>query len=666
MKILMNIMSLVGMLVILSACGPNFEATVPAGEVKPRQVSPWLAYGGPGGQKFAPVVHINKFNVANLKPAWVFRTGDVSTVFQTTPILVSGQLVFCSPYNRVFSLDPFTGGELWQFDAKIDRDARVSNEFNCRGVAAGLVAPSGHCGERIFMATNDARLIALDSKTGQRCHHFGTRGEVDLSSGVGKLRHPGEYQVTSPPAVAGGVVVVGSAVRDGSRVDAPSGVVRGYDIRTGALVWAFDLAPPGFDYANRPVSAAGYALGTPNVWSVMSVDDARGLVFLPTGNPSPDYDRSINGDLNYYGSAVVALHAATGRVAWHFNTVVNDLWDFDVPSQPVLAEVTIRGEEIPVVIQSTKMGFIFVLHRETGEPVIDVNYLEVPVSGPLAAQLSPTQPFPPDVFQVSRRYQAGDSLLGLCDGLDAQSVIGPIYTPITEQWTVGLPSNMGATNWGGIAVDARRGLIAVHTNAVPFRTKLIRRSEAVDLLRVLNDEGASDQQKIHAREEMRVRFDLPEDVELAQQQGVEFLMARHIYRDPYVGAPCAGLPMAEMMVLDIAEQKQIWRRPHGSLRDFAGLPVNTGVPGVGGPLITQSGLVFIGGAAEKAIRAYDLTTGEQLWHHRLPHPGNATPMTYEVETNHGKHQFLVIAAGGDARTGVGGVGDYLVAFSLPH
>ena len=359
------------------------------------------------------------------------------------------------------------------------------------------------------------------------------------------------------------------------------------------LRWAFDLAPPGYDYSTRPVSEDGYALGTPNVWSAMSVDHKRDLVFLPTGNPSPDYDRPLNGDLSHFGSSVVALRASTGEVVWHFQTVLSDLWDFDVPAQPVLTDFEIDGVKVPAVVQATKMGFVFVLHRETGEPLVEVVEQPVDVHGPLAAQLSPVQPFPPQAFQVSRQYESGASLLGLCDDMDAQSVVGPVYTPITEQWTIGLPSNMGAINWGGVAVTARSEIV-VHTNSVPFRTKLIERQGASDLLSVLETPGLEEAEYDAAWQSFRTRYDLPENVEVARQHTSNYLMARHVYLDPLVGIPCAGLPMGEILVIDGPRQAVRWRVPHGSLRDFVGLPLEYGVPDVGGPLATEGGLIFIG------------------------------------------------------------------------
>ena len=651
---------------LLTACGSEPDFDPPGGvAAEPRQTSPWPSYGGAGGRKFASLGDaLNRTNVADLELAWTYRTGVVDTVFQATPVLADGRLLFCTPYNKVVALDPLTGGELWTFDPEIDPDLRPANEFNCRAVAP-MPREGDACPSRVFMATNDARLIALSGVDGTPCEAFGRAGEVDLSEGVGDTQWAGEYQVTSPPVIAGERVIVGSAISDGNRTDAPSGVVRAFDAITGQLAWAFDLAPPDFDYATGAVSAAGYALGTPNVWAPMSVDDERDLVFLPTGNPAPDYYREGPVDMAHYAASVIALKASTGELVWHFNTVLKDFWDFDVPSQPVLSDLEIDGALVPVLIQATKMGHVFVLNRETGAPVVDVDYRQVPRHGPLENQLSDVQPFPPEAFQTSRSYTPGESLLGLCDDLDAESVSGPVFTPITEQWTIGLPSNMGATNWGGVAVDPTRGLIVVNTNSVPFRTKLIARSEAQDLLDVLQGRSATAEERRDARAQLDLRFNLPPGTEVAPQNGVDYLMARHPYLDPTLGIPCAGAPLAEIMAIDVNRRQQVWRHPHGTLRDVISVPLEWGAPGMGGAAITESGLILIGAAAERRVRAYDIESGEELWQHALPAPGNATPMTYTVRTEAGERPFVVIAAGGDSRGGIGGQGDYMVAFSLP-
>ena len=438
-------------------------------------------------------------------------------------------------------------------------------------------------------------------------------------------------------------------------------------MRTGELVWAFDLAPPDFDYTSGLVSDAGYALGTPNVWAGFAVDQQRDMVFLPTGNPAPDYFRNEGPDMAHYGSSVIALRGSTGELVWHFKTVERDFWDFDVPSIPSVVDLQLDGEQVPALVQSTKMGFIFVLNRETGEPLIDVEYRQVPRYGPLQDQLSPTQPFPPDAFQVSRGYVAGQSPLGLCSRYEEESQIGDVYTPITEQWTIGLPSNMGATNWGGVAVDAQRGLIAVHANSLAFRTKLLDQSKAPpELIATMSDT----QQPLDAHREAyfayRDFFEIASDVEVGVQTGAAYSMARHPMFDPYLGlVPCAGFPLGEVLVIDVNQRKQLWRQPHGQFPSFLKGMFNTGLPQMGGPLLTSTGIFFLGSLFDSSLRAYDVNNGELLWKHALPAPGAATPMSYSVQDEQGKvRQFVVIAAGGDTRSPLGGSSDYVVAFAV--
>ena len=662
---------------VLSSCSTTDFAALQVPdetEATARVTSPWPSHAGPGSARFTDVALISKENVQRLKPAWTFRTGDANEIFQNTPILASGLLVVCSPFNKVSALDPLTGAQVWTYDPEIAR-ARYPNLANCRALAqwsdseaATQLEPIGQtvnaCVNRLFMATNDARLISLDGLTGMVCAEFGSGGEIDLKAGVGQLSWAQEYQVSSPPAVVGDVVVVGSAVADNQRIDAPSGVVRGYDVRSGKLVWAFDLAPPDFDYATGLVSEAGYALGTPNVWSGFAVDQPRDMVFLPTGNPAPDYARNPGPDMAHYGSSVVALRGSTGELIWHFKTVERDFWDFDVPSIPSLVDLQLAGRSVPALIQSTKMGFIFLLNRETGEPVIEVERREVPRFGPLKDQLSPTQPFPPEAFQVSRRYEKGRSPMGLCSSMEEESQVGEIYTPITEQWTIGLPSNMGATNWGGVAVDAQRGLIALHSNNLAYRTKLLDKSNAPSqLLETMGDVDRPIAERRAAYEAYRASFEIGDDVELGVQAGADYAMARHVAFDPYLGlVPCGGFPLGEVMVIDINEQRQQWRRPHGN---FPAKVFSIGSPQNGGPLLTTTGVFFLGSLFESKLFAYDVDNGELLWQHALPAPGNATPMSYAVKDDEGNaKQFVVIAAGGDARSPLSASSDYIVAFAI--
>jgi quinoprotein glucose dehydrogenase len=332
----------------------------------------WSAYGRDGGgARFAPLTQINRANVKQLKPAWTYRTGDLSdgknarssSAFQCTPLMVDGVLYVVTSFNRVIALDPATGKEKWIYDPKIDLKRGYHNQLVSRGLATWRDAQGKR---RILMGTNDARLMALDAATGKLCEDFGNGGQIDLAKGVGvNERDPGEYQMTSPPAISKDLVIVGSAIGDNGRVNAASGVVRAFDVRTGKLRWAWEPIPPGFK--KTATSDAGYQLGTANVWATISVDETRDLVFLPTGNTSPDYFGGVRNGLDFYSSSIVALRGSTGKVVWHFQTVHHDVWDYDLPAQPALITVRQNAREVPAVAVATKVGHLFILHRETGK-----------------------------------------------------------------------------------------------------------------------------------------------------------------------------------------------------------------------------------------------------------------------------------------------------------
>ena len=626
----------------------------PPGEDRP--VAEWPSYGGdPGGSRYSPLDDIRADNLSQLEIAWTHRTGDVAdgkgefeetSAFELTPLLVDGTLFACTPFNRVLALDPETGAKRWGFDPGLDLTANYANQFVCRGVATWLDpdrAAGEPCRRRIFTATNDARLFALDAATGARCADFGEAGEVDLNPGVGEQLWKGEYQVTSPPAVAGDLVVVGSAVGDNQRVDAPSGVVRAFDARTGALRWAWDLSPPGGGAG--PAAETGYLLGTPNVWAPISVDEARGLVFVPTGNPSPDYWGGRRGEIDHYGSSVVALRAGSGEVVWSFQTVHHDLWDYDVSSQPALTTLRRGGESIPAVIQATKMGLLFTLHRETGEPLFEVEERPVPQGGAPGEILSPTQPFPVKPPPLVRHSLSPEDAWGITpfdrgscrEKLEALRYDG-IYTPPTLQGSLMYPGNAGGANWGSVAVDPVRQILIARVSDFPF---------AVTLLPAESFE--------------RERRENP-GVEISPQRGTPYAMRREAVLSP-LGVPCNSPPWGSLVAVDLAAGEIRWQVPHGTIRDIAPvpLPIKLGTPGIGGPLVTASGLVFIGAAMDDYLRAFDVETGEELWKGRLPAGGQATPMSYRVHP--GGKQYVVIAAGGHGRAGTR-LGDYIVAFAL--
>ena len=642
-----------GLLPSLSAC--HDDAAGPAGPTGGPDTD-WPSYGGdPGGQRFAEVADVTKDNVTRLRPAWRYASGDFSdgkgdvastSAFEVTPILVEGTLYFCTPFNRVIALDPATGSERWTFDPRIDLTGRYANQLVCRGVAHWRdprAAAGARCAARIFTATNDAFLHALDAASGSPCRDFGEQGRVDLSRGVGSTRWKGEYQVTSPPALAGDLVIVGSAVSDNQRVDAPSGVVRAYDARSGALRWAFDLAPPGRPPAPGHSSDAGWVLGTPNVWAPLSVDEARDLVFLPTGNPAPDYWRGSHPALSRYGSSVVALRASTGQVVWSFQTVHHDLWDYDVPAQPTLTSVQRDGTRVPALVQATKMGILFVLQRETGEPLFRVEERPVPQDGAPGEQLSPTQPFPLLPPPLVRHALSPDDAWGVaffdrrwCRHRIRELRFDGIYTPPTLQGSLMFPGNLGGSNWGGVAVDAERQVVVANVSDLPFVVTLLPR-ERYDAEKRANP-----------------------GVEVSPQDGTPFAMRREPFLSP-LGLPCVKPPWGMLVAVDLERGAILWQTPLGTARDRAPIPVpiRFGTPNVGGPLLTSGGLVFIGAALDDYLRAFDLATGEELWKGRLPAGGQATPMSYRV----GGRQFVVIAAGGHGRAGTT-LGGELVAFAL--
>lgn len=614
----------------------------------------WPVYGGdPGGLRASPLTQIDRENVARLEWAWEYRTGDVSagdaegrdkTAFQATPILAEERLFFCSPHNRVFALDPDTGEELWRFDPEVGETGHWLR--TCRGVAFARVAPTGRCAARIYAATMDARLFALDAEDGRPCEEFGAGGAVDLTTGVG-VDSPHEYGVTSPPTIVGDIVAVGSQVADGQRVGAPSGVVRGFDLRSGRLRWAFDPVPPGTP--PLPPSESGaprYHRGSPNAWSIFSADLDRNLLFVPTGNPSPDFYGGLRDGLDHYGSSVVALDAGTGRVRWHFQTVHHDLWDYDVPAQPTLLDWETPDGVTPALLQATKMGHLFLLDRTTGVPLFPVEERPVPESrldGELAA---PTQPFPTHPPPLLTGSVSPGDAWGMvpwqrraCADAIAELDHGQPFLPPSEKGTLQAPGVAGGINWGGVAIDPKRGLAVVNVNRMPNVERAVPRAEAAS-----------------------VEIERPRST-LFPQRGTPFAQFQSVLVSSW-GVPCTAPPWGTLVAIDLATGETRWEVPFGSTRDLAPFPfwVDWGLPSMGGPIVTASGLVLIGASMDDALRAYDIETGALLWRTRLPAGGQATPITYRQA---GGRQFVVIAAGGHGTLGTT-LGDSLVAYALPE
>ena len=603
----------------------------------------WDHWGGDqGGTRFSTLAQITPANVDRLIRAWQFHTGDLEsrppavmarTKFEATPLFVEDSLILCSPFNEVIALDPGTGAQKWRYDPKVSNSERPANRYVCRGVAHWVdeaAAEGAACRSRIFMGTNDARVIALDARTGSPCADFGHNGEVAIEIGK-ELLWPGEFQITSAPVVSRGVVVVGSSIADNVRVDAPRGTVRAFDARSGRPRWSFD-----------PLIHDGIEAGHANVWAPMSADDERGLVFLPTTSPSPDFWGGKRVGNDEHANSVVALKTETGELVWSFQTVHHDVWDYDLPAQPTLARIDTGDGMRDVVIQPTKQGFVFVLDRDSGKPVWPVEERAVPQGGAEGEQLSPTQPFPTHVPPLMPQRFSRDEvfkplpLVGSpsCDAQFADVRNDGLYTPPSTQGTLEFPMNGGGVNWGGVAFDPVNQILYANTSYAVHLIKLLPAAEA---------DG----------------FTPPPGVELGQQRGAAFAMTRQLALSR-LGLPCNNPPWGRLVAVDLKGGKILWRATVGTVEDRTpfGIAFKWGTPLVNGVVITAGGLVFTG-AMDAYLRAFDAKSGAELWQGRLPVPGIANPMTYPWKGE----QYVVIAAGGHSEAGTT-IGDSVVAFRL--
>lgn len=635
-------------------------ATLLAAPLGAQAAGEWPAYGrDPGGMRHSPLTQVDTATVSQLTRVWEYRTGERETrpersappSLEVTPLMVDGRLYISTPFGRVYALDPATGEPLWRFDAEVDINGGYG-DFTSRGVSTWLdaeAASDAACRRRIFVATIDARLIALDAATGEPCARFGRRGTVNLRRGLRIAPYePQAFQVTSPPLVVGDLVITGSAIADNSRADPASGEVRAYSARTGRLEWTFYPVPQRPDPLSESSWRANSArrTGGANAWSVLVADTARGLVFVPTSSPAPDYFGGLRPGDNRYANSVVALRAATGEVVWHFQTVHHDLWDYDNAAPPALAEVDRDGITVPVVLQATKTGMLFVLHRETGEPVFPVEERRVPASTVSGEDAWPTQPFTARTAPlVPLRYDASAAWgptpedREACRAQMAELRNDGPFAPPSREGTMVVPSNIGGAHWGGVAVDPLRDLAIVPVNRVAARVQLIPEREY--------DAAAA-----------RETADRTGD-QFTRMRGTGYVMRRRILLGPS-GLPCTPPPFGALVAVSLSTGEIAWNVPLGTMpvgADSLG-PAEWGSPNLGGAITTAGGLTFIGATIDRMFRAYETATGRELWRAPLPAGGKATPMTYE----HNGRQYVVIAAGGGS---VWGEGDSIIAFALP-
>ncbi|HFL2185133.1 TPA: membrane-bound PQQ-dependent dehydrogenase, glucose/quinate/shikimate family [Pseudomonas putida] len=619
----------------------------------------WRYFGRtPSGTRHAALEQITPDTVAGLKVAWTYRTGEIPEGRQghvVTPLHVNGILYGCTQSSKLFALNADTGEEIWRFDPK----AATNNVYpRCRGVgyyddAANTTASSAQnasslCMPRIIATTVDARIIAVDAMTGAPCTHFGDGGSVSLRVGMGEQNQE-LYFPTAAPTVVRNLVVVGGLVWDNQKVGEPSGVVRAFDAHTGALVWAWDLGNPAI--TRLPPEGGTYSAGTPNVWSTPAFDDALGLIYLPTGNATPDFwggHRTAADER--YSSSIVALDIATGREKWRFQTVRHDIWDYDVPSQPALYDVPDgQGGTIPALIQTTKRGQIFMLDRRTGTPIAKVEDRAVPQGGVADDWTAPTQPYSVGMPSIGTEPLSEQRMWGLtpldqliCRIDFRRSRYEGEFTPPSEQLTLQYPSWLGGMNWGSVTIAENLGYLVVNDTRVATWSRMIPRQAY--------DKGMS-----NGGHEGN-----------APQLGTPWGIEQGRFLSP-LGVPCQQPPYGTISAIDLATRQLVWSMPLGTAEETGPLgiathlPMPVGMPTRGGPISTSAGLVFMAGTQDFAIRALDVRTGKELWKGKVPVGAEATPMTY-LSPRSGR-QFVVVSAGGNSATTE--KGDYVVAFALP-
>lgn len=650
--------SVIGLSAGLATYPDLFAHPVAAIGASPAEPTEWRHWGNTlGGTRFVPVSQINTGNVDRLELAWRYdshRPPQAIPSFEATPLAVDGRLYVCLQPGIVAAIDQDTGREIWRYTApgfeKLDFTMLFGGK--CRGVSYyQSPLPVAECERRILFSTGDGYLMAIDAATGRRCRSFGKDGAVDMRLGMEPLPPPTRAILampSSPPAIVNGVAIIGQSVSDLGSLDAPSGVIRGYDAETGALRWAWDAAMP-----DRSLLEPGerYTRDTPNAWGVLSADESLGLVFVPTGNSLPDYFGGMRWKFaEPVSSSIVALDAATGKVRWIFQTVHHDLWDYDVGAQPVAVDLPHDAGVIPALLVPTKLGQIFVLDRRNGQPIDPVVERPVPQGAVPGEWTSPTQPFTTGFPSLSGPKLREEDMWGMTplDQLWCRIRFkraryeGP-FTPTATRDTIFYPGTAGGIDWGSVSVDTQRGLVAVNTLRFANFGRLIPRKDAP----ALGGGGGGS-----------VIFPMA---------GTPYVFAQTLFMSP-LGVPCQPPPYGTINVLDLKTRKLLWSKSLGTAAGSgpfgmpSRLPIRMGVPNMGGSVVTAGGLVFIAAAQDRMLRAYAIDTGRELWHAHLPAVAAATPMSYVSPTG---RQYIVIASGG--HYGIPGpVGGSVLAFALPR
>jgi quinoprotein glucose dehydrogenase len=623
----------------------------------------WRAYGRTQfGQRHSPLAQITPANVTKLKVAWMFRTGDlpgkndpVETTFEVTPIKVRDTLYLCSQHQRLFAVDARTGKLRWSFDPVVQNNPTFQH-LTCRGVSyhetapgavdtAGAAVPTD-CLHMIFLPVNDGRMVALDADSGKPCDSFADHGTLNLEDGMGE-KAPGFYEPTSPPIVSDKIIVVSGAVIDNYSTREPSGVIRGFDIHTGKLVWAWDAG--NINENEFPSATHTYTNNSPNSWITAAYDAELGLVYMPMGVKTPDIWGGHRTPVEErYASALVALDINTGKLVWSYQTVHHDLWDMDLPSQPTLVDLPMADGVVAAVMQPAKTGNLFVLNRRTGQLIVPAPERPVPKGAAPGDRVAPTQPFSELTFRPEAKLTGADMWgATIFDQLACRIMFHQMryegtFTPPSLQGTLVFPGNLGMFEWGGIAVDPIRQIAIANPIAIPFVSKLMPRGPD-------NPPAPTAEHPPGSETGVQPMYGTPYGVDL------------HAFLSP-IGLPCMRPPWGYMAGIDLKTMKIVWQHRNGTIRDSAPvpIPIKMGVPSLGGPMTTAGGVAFLTSTTDYYIRAYDMTDGKQLWQDRLPAGGQSTPMSYAID---GK-QYVVTAAGGHGSFGTKS-GDYVIAYARP-
>lgn len=630
----------------------------------------WQAYGRTEfGDRYSPLRQITPNNVHKLEEAWRIRTGDLPTsddpvelTNENTPLKVNGKLYACTAHSKVLALDPDTGAEIWRFDPQIKSPVGFKGfaHMTCRGVSyydennyvnmdgapAPKISEAGQavvrsCPRRLYLPTADARLIAINADTGKVCEGFGNQGVVDLTQGIGPFTAGGYYS-TSPAAITRELVIIGGHVTDNESTNEPSGVIRAYDVHDGRLVWNWDSDNP--DETAPLAPGKTYSRNSANMWSLASVDEKLGMVYLPLGNQTPDQwgaDRTPGAEK--FSAGIVALDLATGKVRWNYQFTHHDLWDMDVGSQPTLLDLKTADGVKPALIAPTKQGSLYVLDRGDGSAIVPIREIPAPQGAVKGDHTAPTQArsdlnlLGPDLTEAAM-WGASPFDQMLCRIQFRELRYEGQYTPPSEQGSLIYPGNVGVFNWGGVSVDPVRQLLFTSPNYMAFVSKMVPRAEVA--------EGSKRESETSG---------------VQPNTGAPYAVIMHPFMSP-LGVPCQAPAWGYVAGIDLTTNKVVWKHKNGTSRDSSPIPIGlpVGVPSMGGSMVTAGGLGFLSGTLDQYLRAYDVNTGKELWKSRLPAGGQATPMTY---TGKDGQQYVLVMAGGHGSLGTK-MGDYVIAYKL--